>query len=87
MQLDGKIGFIFLQSCDGCKSHRAIISEAQSVLVDMMTYLLAFALNGPSTLPPKPQDYVGTYTANVGPMQVIIATQYNIALHGTHADL
>ena len=67
-QVESKIGFIFLQSCDGCKSHQKIIEIAQNVLSDMSSTERGSQV--PPSLPPQPEDYVGVYTASLRRMTV-----------------
>ena len=66
MQLYGKIGFILLQSCDGCKSHQAIIDKAMSLLAMTTVFQLRSEVYVAPLLPLEPQKYEGLYTAMVG---------------------
>ena len=59
--MESKVGFILLQSCDGCGSHQMIIKLAQKVLLKMAA--AEATSQPPPSLPPKPQDFVGVYTA------------------------
>ena len=68
LQAESKVGFILLQSCDGCASHRKIIAIAQQLLLAASGILSAH--QAPPKAPPNPQEYVGVYTATIGKVKV-----------------
>ena len=68
LQTESKLGYIFLQSCDGCASHAIIKQVARKLLMEAAEVLAA--AQAPPRLPPSPQDYVGDYTNRVGHSQV-----------------
>ena len=53
------MGFVLLQSCDGCQSHDDIIGIGQQVLLEANKALEALQ-PGPS-LPPNAAEYAGYY--------------------------
>ena len=62
------MGFIFLQSCDGCASHQKIIEIAQGILLQADAVL---GMNQPPpSIPPNIMDYIGVYATTVGGLQV-----------------
>ena len=65
MQPEIKTGFIFLQSCDGCGSHREIISIAEQIILEAKSVLLSMQPGPP--VPPNPSEYVAVYEAQVTP--------------------
>lgn len=68
LQTEIKMGFIFLQSCDGCASHQKIIEIAQGILLQADAVL---GMNQPPpSIPPNIMDYIGVYATTVGGLQV-----------------
>ena len=55
-----KTGFVFLHSCDGCRSHEPVIELAQSIIT-RVSGVLEGLQPGPN-LPPDPSEYAGNYT-------------------------
>lgn len=67
VQVKSKLGFIFLQSCDGCKSHKHIIDLAERLIFSIS---LGFLLQGPPPSPNTPEEYQGIFAATVAGKQV-----------------
>ena len=81
MQVESKIGFVFLHSCDRCNTHPKILSIAQQLLLQASRVLTMS--QAPPSLPAHPQDYVGIYTATVGKTNVSITTVGQIREYGS----